>query len=109
VYRVQLQEHYLSDIHQKAIISFIRRLMPRTINERVTGMDVDMEQSASSSMITTTNENFSTQLQEIYETINILAGGIQTLNDDTQRLSSESIRLQSSIESLTQDFSSIKL
>ncbi|CAF5083404.1 unnamed protein product, partial [Rotaria magnacalcarata] len=48
-------------------------------------------------------------MQEIYETINILAGGIQTLNDDTQRLSSESIKLQSSIESLTQDIGSLKL
>ncbi|CAF4411648.1 unnamed protein product [Rotaria sp. Silwood2] len=86
--------------------------MSRAINERherMTGMDVDMEQSTSSSMITTTNGNLSTQWQEIYETINILASGIQTLDDDTQRLSSESIRLQSSIESLTQDFSSVKL
>ncbi|CAF3112629.1 unnamed protein product [Rotaria sp. Silwood2] len=48
-------------------------------------------------------------MREIYETINILANGIQTLNDDTQSLFNESIRLQSSIESLTQDFSSIKL
>jgi FtsZ-binding cell division protein ZapB len=48
-------------------------------------------------------------MQEIYETINVLAGGIQTLNDDTQRLSSESIRMQTSIESLTQDFATLKL
>jgi FtsZ-binding cell division protein ZapB len=45
----------------------------------------------------------------VYETINILAGGIQTLNDDTQRLSGESIRLQSSVESLTNEFTSLKL
>ncbi|CAF4651473.1 unnamed protein product, partial [Rotaria sp. Silwood2] len=48
-------------------------------------------------------------MQEIHETIGILASGIQTLNDDTQRLSSESIRSQSSIASLTQEFSSLKL
>ncbi|CAF1494816.1 unnamed protein product, partial [Rotaria sordida] len=93
IYRAQLQEHYLSDIHQKAIISTICRLLSRVINERhgrVSGMDVDIE-------------------LEIYETINILASGIQTLNDDTQHLSSESIRLQSSTESLTQEFSSLKL
>ncbi|CAF1336428.1 unnamed protein product, partial [Rotaria sordida] len=112
IYRAQLQEHYLSDIHQKAIISTIRRLLSRGINERhdrVSGMDVDIEQGAASSITTTANENISTQMQEIYETINILASGIQTLNDDTQRLSSESIRLQSSTESLTQEFSSLKL
>ncbi|CAF5102957.1 unnamed protein product, partial [Rotaria sp. Silwood1] len=48
-------------------------------------------------------------MQEVYETLNILASGIQTLNEDTQRLSSESIRLESSIESVTQEFSSLKL
>ncbi|CAM4862186.1 unnamed protein product [Rotaria socialis] len=60
-------------------------------------------------MMTTTSENISSQMQEIYETINILDGGIQTLNDDIQRLSSESVKLQSSIESLTQDIGSLKL
>jgi len=75
----------------------------------VSGMDVDMGQGGASSMATTTNETISTQMQEIYETINVLAGGIQTLNDDTQRLSSESIRMQTSIESLTQDFATLKL
>jgi peptidoglycan hydrolase CwlO-like protein len=48
-------------------------------------------------------------MHEIYETINILASGIQTLNDDTQRLSSDSVRLQSTIESITIDFGSLKL
>jgi chromosome segregation ATPase len=72
-------------------------------------MDVDNGQSASSTMMTTTSENISSQMQEIYETINILAGGIQTLNDDTQRLSSESIKLQRSTESLTQDVGSLNL
>ncbi|CAF3128137.1 unnamed protein product [Rotaria sp. Silwood2] len=57
----------------------------------------------------TTNNNFSTQMQEIHETINVLASGIQILNDDTQHLCSKSIQLQSSIELLTQDFSSLKL
>jgi predicted nucleic acid-binding Zn-ribbon protein len=71
-------------------------------------MDIDGGQS-SASAVTTTNENVSTQMQEIYETINILASGIQTLNDDTQRLSTDSIRLQTSIESLSQDFASLKL
>ncbi|CAF3433187.1 unnamed protein product [Rotaria sp. Silwood1] len=112
VYRGELQEHYLSDIHQKTIVNFIRRLMSKGTNEqyeRVSGMDVDIGQGASSSITTTTNENISTQMQEVYETLNILASGIQTLNDDPQRLSSESIRLQSLIESVTQEFSSLKL
>jgi FtsZ-binding cell division protein ZapB len=107
-----LSQHYLSDIHQSSIVNVVRRLGFKSTNEqqeRVSTMDVDMGQGASSSVITATNENISVQIQEVYETINILAGGIQTLNDDTQRLSGESIRLQSSVESLTNEFTSLKL
>jgi chromosome segregation ATPase len=72
-------------------------------------MDVHMGQSGPTSTITTIDENLSTQMQEIDETIDMLASGIQALNDDAQRLSSESIHLQTSIESLTQDFATLKL
>lgn len=75
-------------------------------SDRPSGMDVDMGQSTISASST---DNLSTEMQEIYETINLLASGIQTLNDDTQRLSSDSIRLQTSLESLRQDFSTLKL
>ncbi|CAF4942854.1 unnamed protein product, partial [Rotaria socialis] len=96
----------------KAIIKAIRLLEAKALNEpheRVLGMDIDNGQSASSTIMATASENISSQMQEIDETINILAGGIQTLNDDTQRLSSESIKLQSSIESLAQYIGSLKL
>jgi len=107
-----MADHYLTDIHQKAIINIISRQVIKPSNEqheKVSTMDVDVGQGGASSMITTTNENISTQMQEVYETVNILASGIQTLNDDTQRLSSDSIRLQTSIESLKQDFASLKI
>ncbi|CAM4888294.1 unnamed protein product [Rotaria socialis] len=110
--RAQLPEHYLTESHQKAIIKAIRLLEAKALNEpheRVLGMDIDNGQSASSTIMATTSENISSQMQEIYETINILSGGIQTLNDDTQRLSSELIKLQSSPESLTQDIGSCQL
>ncbi|CAF3987911.1 unnamed protein product, partial [Rotaria sp. Silwood1] len=109
---VQLQEHYLSDIHQKTIVNFIRHLLSRGTNsqhKRMSRMNADIKLGAASPVMTITNENISTQMQKIYDTLNILASGIQTLNDDTQRLSNESIRLQSSIESITQEFSSLKL
>ena len=72
-------------------------------------MDVDTRHSVASSVTSTTNETISIEMQEVHETINVLAGGFQTLNDDVQRLSNESLRLQNSIESLTQDFSTLKL
>ena len=72
-------------------------------------MNVDTEHSAASSVSSTMNENISTEMQDVYETINILAGGFKTLNSDVQRLSSESLRLQNAIESLPQDFPTLKL
>ena len=102
----------MTEIHQKAIMTAVHRLGIKTSSEqhdRPSGMDVDMGQSTTSSMTTTSNENLSAQRLKIYETINILANGVQTLNDDTQRLSNDSIRLQTSIEALTQDFNALKL
>ncbi|CAF4868465.1 unnamed protein product, partial [Rotaria socialis] len=72
VCRAQLPEHYLTESHQKAIIKAIRLLKAKALNEpyeRVLGMDIDNGQSASSTMMTTTSENISSQMQEIYETI----------------------------------------
>jgi predicted nucleic acid-binding Zn-ribbon protein len=107
-----MRDHYLTDIHQKAIINIVNRSGLKPLNEqheKVSTMDVDVGQDGASSMITTTNENISSRTQEIYETISILASGIQALNDDIQRISNDSIRLKTSIESLTQDFASVKL
>jgi methyl-accepting chemotaxis protein len=107
-----MADHYLTDIHQKAIINIVSRSGLKPLNkqyENVSTMDVDVGQGGASSMITTANENISTQMQEVYESINILASGIQALNDDTQRLSSDSILLKTSVESLTEDFASLKL
>ena len=104
-----MPEHYLSDTHQKAIINIVRNLEFKIINdqhEKISRMDIDIEQGASSSMA---SENMNATIQEIYEIINILAAGIETLNDDTLRLSGDSIRLQSSMEYLRQDYSSLKL
>ena len=99
----------MSDIHQKTIINIIRRLQSRTSGEHASRMDVDSQSDTASSVFLTNNEHFSAQIQEIYETINILASGIQTLNDDAERLSSESLRLSTSIEMLNQEVSTLKL
>ncbi len=41
--------------------------------------------------------------------MNILSDGIAVLNDDVQRLSTESIRYQHALQPLTQDFSKLKI
>jgi chromosome segregation ATPase len=55
-----------------------------------------------------TTEHVTTQLEEIYETVNILADGIAILNEDLQRLSTESIHYQNTLDPLKQDISTLK-
>ncbi len=101
-------EHYKSEQHQTAIIAFIcgdGKKFTSDQYERGSGMDVDTGSYAT----TTFADNTTGQLQEVCETIDILAGGIQTLNEDAQRLSNESIQLQNAIEVLTNDFTALKL
>jgi chromosome segregation ATPase len=45
----------------------------------------------------------------VSETIDVLAGGIQALNEDAQRLNNESLRLQNELDALTKDFAALKL
>ena len=50
-----------------------------------------------------------TQLQELYETINIMSNGAKTLNEDTQRLNTELLEQQMNLPSLIEKFSKVKL
>jgi len=102
----------LTDIHRKAIINVVTRSGYKASDEqhdRVSEMNIGIGQTVPSSMMRLTNLNINASMQDICETIDNLANEIQTLNDDTQRLSSESIRLQTSIESLAQDFATLKV
>ncbi len=48
------------------------------------------------------------QLQEVNETIDILSGGVETLNDDMQRLKSEIVHRQNKLQPVTQELSILK-
>ena len=103
-----MPEHYKSEQHQIAIITFIRRDLTKLINdqhERGSSMDVD----TLSHTTTTFSGDATTQLQEVCDTVDILASGTYTLNEEAQRLSNESLRLQNEIEALNKDFAALKL
>jgi chromosome segregation ATPase len=103
-----MSNHYLSKQHQDAIIAFIRRGLPKSVIERPEGgseMDVDnlLHTTTSSSV------DANTQLKEIKEAVDVLVGGLQTLNEDAQRLSSESLQSQASLDALTEESAKLKL
>jgi chromosome segregation ATPase len=56
-----------------------------------------------------TTENTTMQLQEINEVVNILVGGVEALTDDLQRLSTDSISHQHTLDPLVQDLSILKI
>ena len=110
-----MEQHYLTVDHQNTLSNLIRRVTttePAEFSDRVFGMEIDSASivTASTSAITTpTADQVNNNMQEVYEMINVLAGGIQALNDDTQRLSTELIRMQGALDSVTQEMSSLKL
>jgi chromosome segregation ATPase len=48
--------------------------------------------------------NVINQLQEVNETIDILSGGVETLNEDIQRLKSEIFHRRNELQPVTQEF-----
>ncbi len=68
-------------------------------------MDVDNHPHTTTSLSGDTN----TQLKEVDETVDVLTGGLQALNEDAQRLSTESLHLHNMLDVLTKDFAKLKL
>ncbi len=107
-----MSNHYMTEQHQNAIISSVRRVLLKSSNdqhERSSDMETDIMPHTTTTMISSTNDKSNAQLQQVYETIDILAGGLQTLNDETQRLSNESLELYIRAEDLNRNLAALKL
>jgi len=71
-----------------------------------TQMDTDTSQRTT----TTIDNNFAVnQLEELYQTINILSSGTQTLNEDAGRLNSDLLEHETKLRSLTENVSQVKV
>jgi chromosome segregation ATPase len=97
-----MKEHYRTQKHQEAILKVVSQT---GLQSRDAQMDTDFSRTTTA----TVGDPAIGPLQEIYETLNILSGGIETLNDDGQRLSHESLQSQIKLQTLTEDFSQVKL
>jgi len=72
-------------------------------------MEIDTLPHITTTMISSINDELSAHLQETYKTIDMIAGGIQALNDDAQRLSNESLRLHIDTEEWKRDLTALQL
>ena len=115
ILHIDMSAHYMTEQHQSAILTCIRRLTFNMASDKQQGdsnmgmnTKVDILPLSTTLMILVDNNNASDRLAEIYEMINILAGGIETLNGETQRHSTELLYKQSAMDNLTKDFATLK-
>ncbi|CAF3821072.1 unnamed protein product [Rotaria sordida] len=97
-----MEDHYLTKQHQHAVLNVVRQMLSQLNNRQ---MDIDLPR-------TTTVGAYNpptTQLEELYEMLNILVGGIETLTNDEQRLSNELLQMQMILPILTENLSKVKL
>jgi chromosome segregation ATPase len=97
-----MEEHYLTQQHQDAILKVVHQMQSQLLDSQ---MDTDLPRTTT----TTASNPASAQLQEIHEALDILSGGIETLNDDAQRLSNDSLQSQIKLQALAEEFSQTKV
>ncbi|CAF5079271.1 unnamed protein product, partial [Rotaria sp. Silwood1] len=102
IIRAKIQDHYLTEQHQHAILNVVRQMLLQW-NDRQ--MDIDLPR-------TTTAEAYNpvtAPMEELQEMLNILITGIETLTNDNQRLTNESLQMQMTLSTLTEKPSKVKL
>ncbi|CAF3154047.1 unnamed protein product [Rotaria sp. Silwood2] len=97
-----MKEHYLAEQHQHVTAIVVRQIVSQF-------KDIQMHKNLVRATTVEHSNPTTTQIQELYETLNIFSGGIETLNNDQQRLNNESFRVQNVFPTLTEELSKLKL
>ena len=109
--RGQLATHYLTEQHQNTVIALVDGRFSKPMNDRDTtdgNMNMDTGYAITTTMVSSTDENSSSPLEDMYKTVHILTGGIQALNDDNQRLNNQMLHVQIQGEDLHKGISTLK-
>lgn len=99
--RSQMKEHYLTQQHQDAIMKGVHQMRSQL-------PDSQMDISPFRTTTTTVTDPATAGVVELYETLQILTGGIEALNDDGQRLSNESLQSQIKLQALAEEYSKVQ-
>ncbi|CAF1299272.1 unnamed protein product [Rotaria sordida] len=102
IIRAKMEDHYLTKRHQHAVLNVVRQMLSQLNNRQ---MDIDLPRTTTAGAYNSPT----TQLEELYEMLNILVGGIETLTNDEQRLSNELLQMQMILPILTENLSKVKL
>ncbi|CAF3886203.1 unnamed protein product [Rotaria sp. Silwood2] len=99
--RTNIREHFLSQQHQHVLLEFLTEKIQHLTNNKDDESIVPY--STTKSTDRELDESSHVNLQQLFETMDIVISGLNVLNDDTQRLTSESFQYQRSIQSLSED------
>ncbi|CAF1299236.1 unnamed protein product, partial [Rotaria sordida] len=102
IIRAEREDHYLTEQHQHTLLKVVRHMLPQ-LKDRQT--DIDLPRTTTAGALNPATA----QLEELYEMLNILVSGIETLNNDEQRLANESLQMQVTLPTLTEELSKVKL
>ncbi|CAF3411912.1 unnamed protein product, partial [Rotaria sp. Silwood2] len=69
-----MEDHYLTEQHQYAVVKVVRQML-----SQLNGRQMDIDVSRTTTTTTTALNSDVIQLEEFYEMLNILVGGIETL------------------------------
>ncbi|CAF2674022.1 unnamed protein product [Rotaria sp. Silwood2] len=98
------QDHFISERHQSALLQYIcKNTSHSMINQSLVSSPTTVTTD------TETDENSHANLQQLFETTNILLSSINVLNDDIQRVSSELVHHQTSARSVSEELSKLKI
>ncbi|CAF4339361.1 unnamed protein product, partial [Rotaria sordida] len=86
---------YLNEQHQHALLKVGRHVLSQ-LNDRQ--KDIDLPRTTTTA-----------QLEELYEMLNILVSGIETLTNDEQRLINKLLQIQMTLPTLIEELSKVKL
>ena len=109
--RGELATHYLTEQHQNTMNALVCGHFGKLrSNQNTTSddMDLDTQDQITTTMVIPNDENSSSPLEDMFKTVEILTGGIQTLNDDNQRLNEQSLHSQIQREELHKYFTGLK-
>ncbi|CAF4907361.1 unnamed protein product, partial [Rotaria sp. Silwood1] len=98
----KMKEHYLTEQHQYVTVIVVREILSQ-LN------DIQAHKDLFRATVAGDSNPITTHLQGLYEMLSIFSGGIETLNNDLQRLSNESFGIQNALPTLTKELSKLKL
>lgn len=106
-----MSEHFRSLEHQSALMAFVHRLsfaVPIDSRETESGMDVDTLPHVTTVKSTSLSETTVEHLQEVSETVDVLAFGMDALSGDAQRLSQHSAEIITQVDGLDRGLTALK-